>query len=377
VAEERDDAVRVMTIHAAKGLEFPIVCLANLESTGPGGQVDAVGNVEQGRIDLKLGSRSQGSAFCTPGWDEVKPQEDDALAAERDRLLYVAATRARDHLVIPVCGDKSDRRSFMSRLRESLPQADGEVAGGQAVDDCWLYDVSLLERVEPAPPPTGTPAEAAAVEAAGTARDRWDQDHADLMRERRRGIEIVTASGLKVDPRPLAAIAEAPTADGDEGPTIDKDSTPPLELGDAFHRVMEKVTLPDAPDLDELAQAICAEAAIPEATDLVIDMTRRCLASDIVQRAIATCDIHREVPFVVEENGKVLIGRLDLIFRDGHRAVVVDYKTDAVEPGAEPAAADAHRGQAYVYGRAANQALGTESAVVMLFGRTGTTAATL
>jgi ATP-dependent helicase/nuclease subunit A len=376
VAEERDDAVRVMTIHAAKGLEFPIVCLANLESSGPGGQTDAVGNVQQGRIDLKLGSKSQGT-FCTPGWEDVKPQEDEALEAERDRLLYVATTRARDHLVIPVCGEKSDRRSFMSRLRESLPEADGEVEAGQEIDDCWLYDVSLLEQVEPAPRPTETPAEAAAIEAAGTARDRWNQDHVDLMRERRRGIEIVTASGLKVDPRPLAAVAEAPTTDGDEGPTIDKDSTPPLELGDAFHRVMEKITLPDVPDLDKLAQAICAEAAIPEATDLVIDMARRCLDSDIVQRAIATGDIHREVPFVVEHNGQVLIGRLDLVFRDGDRAVVVDYKTDLVQSGAEPAAAEGHRGQADVYGRAVSQALGTENSVVLLFVRTGTTVAAL
>jgi ATP-dependent helicase/nuclease subunit A len=376
VAEERDDAVRVMTIHAAKGLEFPIVCLANLESTGPGGQTDAVGNVQQGRIELKLGSRSRGSVFCTPSWDDAKPKEEEALEAERDRLLYVAATRARDHLVIPVCGDRSYPRSFMARLRDSLPEADGDAKGGQEVDNCWLYDISLLERVEPAPPPTETPAEAAAIEAAGTARDRWNQDHADLMRERRRGIEIVTASGLKVDPRPLAAIAEAPTTDGDDGPTIDKDSTPPLELGDAFHRIMEKVTLPDAPDLEELATAICAEAAIPEATDLVIDMARRCLDSDIVQRAIATADVHREVPFVVEEDGKVLIGRLDLVFRDGARAMVVDYKTDLVRSGGETTAAEAHRRQADVYKRPVSQAFG-QSSVVLLFARTGAAAAKL
>ncbi|HKG16935.1 MAG TPA: UvrD-helicase domain-containing protein, partial [Solirubrobacteraceae bacterium] len=210
VAEERDDAVRVMTIHAAKGLEFPIVCLANLESTGPG-QTEAVRNVEQGRIELKLGRQNGGTDFCTPGWEDVKQVEKDALEAERDRLLYVAATRARDHLVIPVCGDKSKDRTFMSQLRPSLPGADDDAEGDQEAhqenDDCWLYDLSRLQQVEPTPPPTETPAQAAAVEAAGTARDEWEHDHDDLVRERRRGIEIVTASGLKVDPRPLAAIA--------------------------------------------------------------------------------------------------------------------------------------------------------------------------
>jgi ATP-dependent exoDNAse (exonuclease V) beta subunit len=189
--------------------------------------------------------------------------------------------------------------------------------------------------------------------------------------ERARGVDIVTASGVKVDPRPLAAVAETPSRDGDEGPAIDVASTPPLELGDAFHRVMERVTLPDGADVEELAQAICAEAAIPEAVELVIDMVRRCLESDVVRRAIATGDVQREVPFVVEENGRVLIGRIDLLFRDGDRAVVVDYKTEAVALGGEPAAAEAHRGQADVYGRAVDRALGTKSTVEVLFARTG------
>jgi ATP-dependent exoDNAse (exonuclease V) beta subunit len=281
--------------------------------------------------------------------------------------------------VIPVCIDPAKARGFTKQLLPSLPErpADDGASGGQEIDGCWLYDLALLESVEPAPPPAETPAETAAVEAAEGTRDEWSSDHKALLRERTRGIELVTASGVKVDPRPLAAIAETPTTDGDEGPRIDKDSTPPLELGDAFHRVMEKVTLPDAPDLEELAYAICAEAAIPEATDLVIDIARRCLDSDIVQRAIATGDVHRETPFVVEEDGQVLIGRLDLVFRDGDQAVVVDYKTDLVQSGAEPAAAEGHRGQADVYGRAVSQALGTENSVVLLFARTGTTVAAL
>jgi ATP-dependent exoDNAse (exonuclease V) beta subunit len=100
-------------------------------------------------------------------------------------------------------------------------------------------------------------------------------------------------------------------------------------------------------------------------------MVRRCLESDVVKRAIATGDVHREVPFVVEEDGKVLIGRIDLLFRDGECAVVVDYKTDSVQAGAEGVAAVAHRGQTGVYRRAVQEALGTESSVVLLFARTG------
>ena len=52
---------------------------------------------------------------------------------------------------------------------------------------------------------------------------------------------------------------------------------PPLEIGDALHLVMEQVSLPDAEDLERSADAICAEAGIPEHTDEVIELARRCL----------------------------------------------------------------------------------------------------
>ena len=373
VAEERDDTVRVMTIHGAKGLEFPIVCLGNLETEG-WNQLDPVRDVDRHRLELKLGSQSDGTAFCTPRWDEVKEHEKEALDAERDRLLYVACTRARDHLVIPVCQDMSQAKGFLKRLAPSLPDAEGNAEGGRAVDGGWLYDIALLDSVKPAPPPAETSAEEATVQAAAADRQNWTDERAALIRERRRGVDVVTASSVKVDPRPLAAVAETPATDGDDAPAIDVDSTPPLELGDAFHRVMERVALPDGHDVEELAEAICAEAAIPQATGLVVQLVRRCLASKVVQRALDTGTVQREVPFVVEENGRVLIGRMDLVFADGERAVVVDYKTDTVEPGGEAAATADHRGQADVYGRAIKNALavdGGQVSVALLFARTG------
>jgi ATP-dependent helicase/nuclease subunit A len=364
VAEEGDNTVRVLTVHGAKGLEFPIVCLGNLESPGSN-QMDPVRDVERRRIELSLGSESEGTNFRTPGWAQVKQREREALEAERDRLLYVACTRARDHLVIPVCGDVSRAKGFMASLRDSLPE--------ETDDGAWVYDVASLDRVEPAPPPVEAVAEDAAVEAAGTEREAWADELEGLVRERSHGIGLVTASGVKVDPRPLAAVAETPARDGDEGPAIDVESTPPLELGDAFHRVMERVALPDGADVEELAQAICAEAAIRAAVELVIEMARRCLESAVVRRAIATGEVHREVPFVVEEDGRVLIGRIDLLFRDGDRAVVVDYKTDLVQPGGESAAAEGHRGQAGVYRQAVEEVVGGDSTVTLLFARTGAT----
>jgi len=173
-----------------------------------------------------------------------------------------------------------------------------------------------------------------------------------------------------VDPRPL--VAEAATSGGEGGPVIDVGSAPPLELGDAFHRVMEIVSLPEGEDLEEIAAAICTEAGIAEATGAVVEMGRRCLASQPLSGSTDGEDVYREVPFVTGHEGEVLIGRIDLLVRTERRTLIVDYKTDGVTRGAEPLAAQEHRGQVAAYLHAVRTAANAESTATLLFARTGT-----
>ncbi|MGI8554817.1 MAG: UvrD-helicase domain-containing protein, partial [Pyrinomonadaceae bacterium] len=356
VAEERDDAVRVMTIHAAKGLEFPVVCLGNLESTGsnqPAPVPDAPGHA----IELKIGSKGKRTDFCTPEWEDAAAREKNALQAERDRLLYVACTRARDHLVIPVTCEPGKERGYLERLIESIDGDGGDEAGFH------VYEVAQLAQVEEVAPTEQAAADDADVETAAAEREEWLADRDALVKEAGTGIKIETASSIKEENRPIAAQREAP--DQDTGPTINVEGTPPLELGDAFHRVMERVSLPDGEDLEQLAKAICAEAQIPD-VQLVIDMARRCLDSDIVRRALVSGDMHREIPFVIEgDDGRVIVGRMDLLFRDGDDVVVVDYKTDRDE---KP---EAHRAQVQAYAQAVHDTLGVDGEVQLLYARSG------
>ena len=92
------DAVRLMTIHRAKGLEFPVVCVADL---GKGGREDdtQLRITEDGRVGLRLASIAGGSVNSSRMAD-IKLEEKRQDEQEERRIFHVALTRAEQHLVL-------------------------------------------------------------------------------------------------------------------------------------------------------------------------------------------------------------------------------------------------------------------------------------
>jgi ATP-dependent helicase/nuclease subunit A len=360
VAEERDDIVRIMTIHAAKGLEFPIVCLANIDGAGAG-VVPPIPDAERHQIQFTVGNDY--ARFSTPGWEDRKQEEKAALDAERERLLYVAVTRTRDHLVLPVCRAPEDTKGLMASLAPSL-------------DACFQFDTRTLDTVPTSDPevvrvdPDQVP-DSALVEQHEKALAQRDE----TVRAASAGIELVTASSVKSAVRPLVAESDAADQPRDDAPTaIDTDAAPPLELGDAFHRVMELIDVPDAATLEPLAQAICDEHGIPDSAEAVVAMARLTLKA-LDATGIDVGRAHREVPFVAPDGNRVLIGRLDFVAAEEDGVDIVDFKTD--ERRAEPlgAALEAHRGQLETYERAVSAVVDRKRIQVrVVFARTGETA---
>src|SRR5262249_55119511 len=88
VAEETDDVVRIMTMHGAKGLEYPIVAIANLGSQSST-QSSPVAREHEHRLHFYVGAKTSPGrySFQTPGYEEVWEEEKELFEAERLRLL--------------------------------------------------------------------------------------------------------------------------------------------------------------------------------------------------------------------------------------------------------------------------------------------------
>ena len=121
--EADDDAVRIMTVHGSKGLEFPVVVLAGLNAD-PNTQSPLVAWGPE-RPEIRFGNRDDGY-FETAGYLDVREADQRFEDAEQRRLLYVAATRAQDHLVVSL-HHKPGYRNHAALLLRGLRRATATV----------------------------------------------------------------------------------------------------------------------------------------------------------------------------------------------------------------------------------------------------------
>jgi ATP-dependent helicase/nuclease subunit A len=362
--EEVDDVVRLVTVHSAKGLEYPIVALANLNRKIPTNRKRSIPDAESARLHLSIGQGSDGDGrFETVGYADAEEAENRMIDAEALRLLYVAATRARDHMIIPVAGPEGKENGMLEWLLPDLPHPD---SGEQCPDGCFLYELDdLPERPEAEREP---PAGKQAVNAALEAREHWQTEQEHMLGTARRERTIVTATSTeRLWTRPLTVeVTEG------EGAIVATGEGAPLPLGDALHRVMEFVDLNNPSDLQGLVAAVAHESALTDREDELLALGNACLASPTVKLAAISDACWREVPFgIVDADDALTFGRMDLIYREDDRLVIVDYKTDMV-PNGVSVAVQGHRGQAEVYARAAKAATGLDvDRVVFVFARAG------
>jgi ATP-dependent exoDNAse (exonuclease V) beta subunit len=310
--EPDDVAVRVMTIHGAKGLEFPITFVSGL-TTRPAnaGRGARVHIDEEGIAHVSMSKK-----LATREFNRFAELEDEMDEYEKERLLYVAATRARDYLLL--AAHHSDSKCFARTIRE------------KSVDEIGVTCRELEPHADADEPlPVRVPAES------GTD----DADDADGRAWRARRAEVLHRSGepLTVSPTKLAHAPDDSNSaglgeDGD-APEQQFASVPrgraATAIGRATHGVLQAIDLAGGEGLEQLVDAQCALEAIVTDRDVVERCVRSALAAPIVAEA-ARSEHWRETYVGAPVGGRVVEGYIDLLFRRPEGLVVVDYKTDAV-----------------------------------------------
>jgi ATP-dependent helicase/nuclease subunit A len=364
LADEHVEAVKLMTVHQAKGLEYPVVVIVDVarqESRRPKAHVAAIAD---GLLAVKLaGARAWNLAAVAVDASTRRHEE-----AEAARVLYVAATRARDRLVF-LNGNlqPKDPGLVFRMLREAWgydPQGDlGRLAGGTVVHRV-LEDAEVELVTEPAPDLSEL---VAAVRQGEEAARRLAASAAP---------PIASARGAWPGTEGLREVASAyePARGGaPEGEVTDEAPEPrgprradapdlARAVGISVHRALEAWDLGDAGALLGLALRAAALAEVEtgvaraDVASSASALLSRLAGSPLVARLRRAQLVARELPFVLERDGAPWQGVIDLVLVEDGAWWVADWKTDRdLDP-------ERHREQLAVYAEAVRRWRGLGSA---------------
>ncbi|MCU1335936.1 MAG: helicase/exodeoxyribonuclease subunit [Bryobacterales bacterium] len=270
------DVVRMMTIHAAKGLEFPVVFVSALHR-GPDRRKPVIAVSRESGLGIKWRHPTTGQGHSDSVHRALIEQIDLKEKAEENRLLYVAMTRAQDRLILSHAEGK--RASAWQKLAES---AVPESAAPPEPAASGFASAGATEEVLDPPVVSGQYDSAASVTSVA------------MFQACPRKYYLSRYLGLE--------------------PTADRPGTGAIELGLDVHGALAGQTVESA-EANELAS--------------------RFRLSDLGRRAQLATRIEREFDFLIEIDDVVVRGQIDLWFEEGGELVLVDYKTDRDELGTE------------------------------------------
>jgi ATP-dependent helicase/nuclease subunit A len=380
IMSEEDAVVRIMTIHQAKGLEFPAVFIPDLAHQGRGERGSRVIFDEQWGLMCAAAYGLNRARLLHPLMLEAEMVERDKEVEEQKRLFYVALTRPRQVLVL---GEGAGKRAGLWHawlMRTLLAEPEraaivGQVrAGALASAVMALGEVTIeLRHAATLAQRPATPVDAAPSCPTSTADELLAIDG------RVWGWQPPTPQTVELSPTALATLAKClryfflhDLAGLEEQPPGQEGGLPAVDKGRLVHAVLERIELdlPDAALAWRVRELVRGESgafllSAAEVEELGEDLERY-LRSPIWQALRHSPALCREVPFQLHMRGAALElfvrGRMDAVIGRDETPVVIDHKY---------AHFDRHKEAGYdvpmaIYALAAMRAFGSPSAEVQL-----------
>jgi ATP-dependent helicase/nuclease subunit A len=382
-------AVQIMTVHQAKGLEFPVVCIGDVARSTPrsggvliDGELGIVPPLSHERLVATPDGRREVQTVKSAAYRLAQGRDQDEEAAESDRLLYVAATRAREMLLISgtVGAHKSGpigTYGWLDRLDEGLglsdhaPPCDGEGAAihrftldvGHQSAHCAIYepaaDLASAAVAAEVGPTLSLPPDLGLLAPIGAKPVRVDRAVRDAEREPAPG-----PGGRRV----WRVV-----------PRIDRRWAPSWVVGRLVHLALEHWTFPGDDRLDFYGWAesqargwgLTDEAAVRDGVRRAARMLTRFQASPLHAEMVAAERRLHEVPYSSPGADATLeSGAIDALFRSDGRWALVEFKTDRVAGRADLERIlekEEYVGQVARYLEAAERLLGERPRPVLCF----------
>ena len=367
LAEESLEAVRVLTIHKAKGLEFPVVILPGLHhGASPGTRHPPVSqDWSSGVLGMTAGDR------CSLGAVLICEKYLAREEAERRRVFYVGMTRAKERVILSGgLAGRSARGTFLSLFTEAA----GDGVGEPERPVVHVGPVPVRQTVVTAA--EGIPSRRTVSPTVGRPPGDWDTFLA-RWEERQRAWTAACETRSHLTPTLLMMPeGERTRKAGREG----ADAARSRLIGTLAHRVLAGWDFADDPRrMEERVEIVCRNG-IPEEwaheregiTLEVQAMLGTFVTSEPYEALRRATILGRELPFSIPWPSPtphpspltphlcVMHGFIDVVYRLEGQVWIGDYKTDHVREDEMEQRADAYRVQALVYAEAVSRCLGLE-----------------
>ncbi len=331
IASEEPHAVKIMTIHQSKGLEFPIVFLADVDSGVAAFRGSAAFNSRRGvavrHVDTDSLETCEGKVF-----QEIKQANAEKAQADASRLFYVACTRARDRLVISGAEMKRGSSGFAeqaNKVHSESPELFYEPPAGGAVPDA-KEDEKCAYDILSQTPQTYDAKKPPAVE-------RISEKPAETGRKLFFSVSSITAFARCPHEYFFGRLCGiAPP--GKSGGAPNKKGRNNIETGAGVHAALERADFAS----DKTRYLACVEKELEQRLPGTDARFRKKIAGELLAlralplfaklRAGRLMEVGREIPFTARLGSPPFFvdGKIDLLLKDEARIpTIVDYKYSA------------------------------------------------